>query len=132
MWQGPPAEKAGVQEGDAVVSINNVFGSLDKLKSALQTTGERMRLIVRRNGKLMQYRFQSKEHYLAQINAMNFFKTPCLACTEWQLRCTNFFKNPYQYYFAALHTRLNVFTISFTAFAIFLQAHVPALRKVNA
>ncbi len=57
---GSPAAKAGVQEGDAVVSINSVFGSLDKLKSALQSTGERIRLILRRNGELVQYDFKVK------------------------------------------------------------------------
>lgn len=60
--EGSPAEKAGVQEGDVVVSINNVFGdNLDKLKLALQNTGERIRLIVKSNGgELKQYDFKVK------------------------------------------------------------------------
>jgi hypothetical protein len=58
--KGSPAEKAGVQEGDVVISINNVFGSLDKLKSALQGTGERIRLILRRNDALVEYDFKAK------------------------------------------------------------------------
>jgi hypothetical protein len=56
-----PAEKAGVQEGDVVVSINNIFGSsLDKLKAALQSTGDRIRLIVQKDGELKQYEFKVK------------------------------------------------------------------------
>jgi hypothetical protein len=55
-----PADKAGMQEGDQVVSVNNVFGNLDKLKSALLTTGERVRIIVRHNGELTQYDFKVK------------------------------------------------------------------------
>jgi len=56
-----PAEKAGVQEGDVVMSINNVFtGSLDKLKLALQNTGQRVRIIVKNNGVLKQYEFKVK------------------------------------------------------------------------
>jgi hypothetical protein len=58
--KGSPAEKAGLHEGDEVVSINNVFGSLDKLKAAMQNAGERTRIIVRRNGALTQYEFKVK------------------------------------------------------------------------
>ena len=56
-----PAEKAGVQEGDAVVSINNVFsGNLNQLKMALQNTGERIKIIVRKDDDLKQYDFKVK------------------------------------------------------------------------
>lgn len=56
-----PAEKAGLQEGDEVVSVNNVVGgNLDKLKGALQSTGERVRVIIRRNGEMTQYDFKVK------------------------------------------------------------------------
>lgn len=58
---GSPAQRAGVQEGDVVMGINNVFGgSLDKLKAALQNTGDRIRLILKRNGELVQYNFKVK------------------------------------------------------------------------
>jgi membrane-associated protease RseP (regulator of RpoE activity) len=56
-----PAELAGVQEGDEVVSVNNVFsGSLNRFKAALQNAGERVRLIVRRNGELKEFEFKVK------------------------------------------------------------------------
>lgn len=56
-----PAEKAGLQEGDAVVSINNVFsGNLNQLKLALQNTGERIKIIVRKDDALKQYDFKVK------------------------------------------------------------------------
>jgi hypothetical protein len=56
---GSPAEKAGVQEGDVVVSINNVFGTnMNQLKQALQNTGNRIRIIVNQNEELKQYEFK--------------------------------------------------------------------------
>src|SRR6476469_8346547 len=55
-----PAQRAGVRESDEVVSINNAFGTLDKLKAALQNTGERVRIIVRRSGALIQFDFKVK------------------------------------------------------------------------
>jgi hypothetical protein len=57
-----PAEKAGIKEGDVVVSINNVFGTnLDRLKLALQSAGERVRIIVKTEGDaLKQYEFKVK------------------------------------------------------------------------
>jgi predicted metalloprotease with PDZ domain len=56
---GSPAEKAGVQEGDVVVSINNVFGTnMNQLKQALQNTGARVRIIVNQNDELKQYEFK--------------------------------------------------------------------------
>jgi len=45
-----PAEIAGLQEGDIVVSINNVFNqNLTQLKAALQTANEKIKMIVRRD-----------------------------------------------------------------------------------
>jgi len=45
-----PAERSGLQEGDIVVSINNVFNqNLTQLKAALQTANEKIKMIVRRD-----------------------------------------------------------------------------------
>jgi len=58
---GSPAEKAGLQEGDEVISVNNVLGqNLQLFKSALQVQGDKVRMIVNRNGELMEFRFKIK------------------------------------------------------------------------
>jgi len=55
-----PAEIAGLQEGDIVVSINNVFNqNLTQLKAALQTANEKIKMIVRRdNSELKVFEFK--------------------------------------------------------------------------
>ena len=55
-----PAERSGLQEGDIVVSINNVFNqNLTQLKAALQTANERIKMIVRRdNSELKVFEFK--------------------------------------------------------------------------
>lgn len=59
--ENSPAQKAGIEEGDIVVSVNSVFGgSMDRMKAALQSTGDRVRLILKRNGELVQYDFKVK------------------------------------------------------------------------
>jgi hypothetical protein len=57
--QGSPAEASGLQEGDVVVAINKVFNqNLTQLKAALQNSGDKVKIIVRRAGQLKVYEFK--------------------------------------------------------------------------
>lgn len=59
--KGSPAEKAGLKEGDVLVGLNNVFNaSMQQFKSAMQNAGERLKLIIKRDGNLKQYEFKVK------------------------------------------------------------------------
>jgi hypothetical protein len=56
-----PAEKAGLQEGDEVVGINNNYSqNFDQYKALLQSTVGRIKMIIRRNEELMQFEFKVK------------------------------------------------------------------------
>lgn len=56
---GSPGEMAGLQEGDVVISINKIFNqNLTQLKSALQNTNDKIKIIVRRNGELRMFEFK--------------------------------------------------------------------------
>jgi hypothetical protein len=56
-----PAELAGLKEGDVVIGINNLVGqNLQQFKTALQAVGEKVRLIINRDGKLMEFTFKIK------------------------------------------------------------------------
>lgn len=56
-----PAAAAGLKEGDEVIGINNVITqSLQVFKQALQGQGDKIRIIIRRNGELMEFTFRVK------------------------------------------------------------------------
>jgi hypothetical protein len=51
---GSPAEKAGLQLDDMLISVNNNFtNNIQAYKNLLQSAGEKVRLIIRRKGLLM-------------------------------------------------------------------------------
>jgi hypothetical protein len=57
--KGSPGEKAGLQEGDIVISINKVFNNnLGQLKAALQNANTKVRMIINRDGELKQFDFK--------------------------------------------------------------------------
>jgi hypothetical protein len=50
-----PAEKAGLHEGDIVIAVNKNFNqNLQQYKAAIQSTGERLKLIIQRNEQLLE------------------------------------------------------------------------------
>jgi hypothetical protein len=54
-----PAEAAGLKEGDIVVAINKSFDqNLSTLKAALQNTGDKVHIIIRRGTELMEFEFK--------------------------------------------------------------------------
>ncbi len=56
-----PAALAGLKEGDVVIGVNNVVGqNLQQFKQALQIVGEKVKMIVSRNGELLQFTFRTK------------------------------------------------------------------------
>jgi predicted metalloprotease with PDZ domain len=56
-----PAEKAGIKEGDVVVAVNKNFSqNLQQYKAAIQSTGDRLQLIILRNGELVQFTLKVK------------------------------------------------------------------------
>ena len=58
---GSPASLAGLKEGDEVIGINNLLGrDLQQYKTALQAQGEKVKMIVTRDGQLMEFSFKIK------------------------------------------------------------------------
>ena len=58
---GSPAALAGLKEDDVVIGINNLLAQhLQQFKSALQVAGEKIRMIIRRDGQLMEFNFKIK------------------------------------------------------------------------
>lgn len=59
--KGSPAEEAGLQVGDVIFAVNNNFSqNFNQYKIALQATNEKLRLVIRRNGELIQINFKVK------------------------------------------------------------------------
>jgi len=57
--KGSPAEASGLKEGDVVVAVNKVFNqNLTQLKSALQNTNDKIKIIVKRNSELKVFEFK--------------------------------------------------------------------------
>ena len=59
--KGSPAELAGIKEGDVVVAVNNDFSQdFNKYKAALLAPNEKVKLILRRDGELIQAQMKVK------------------------------------------------------------------------
>ncbi len=59
--KGSPGEAAGLKEGDEVIAINKNFSqNLNQYKIALQVPGEKVKVVFRRDGKLMEVEFKVK------------------------------------------------------------------------
>lgn len=59
--EGSPAEIAGIKEGDVVVAVNNDFSqNFNKYKTALLAPNARVKLVLRRNGELVQAEMKVK------------------------------------------------------------------------
>jgi predicted metalloprotease with PDZ domain len=58
---GSPAEVAGLQEGDVLIGINNILNAnIQQYKTTLQAAGQKIRIIISRDGKLMEFNFKVK------------------------------------------------------------------------
>ena len=56
-----PAEVAGLKEGDVLIGINNLLGqSLQQYKTVLQAAGQKIKMIISRDGQLMEFSFKIK------------------------------------------------------------------------
>jgi predicted metalloprotease with PDZ domain len=56
-----PAEQVGLKEGDVVVAINRNFNqNLQQYKASIQNTGERLKIIVQRDGELKEFDLKVK------------------------------------------------------------------------
>lgn len=59
--EGSPAAKAGIKPGDILLGIdNNLGGNIQNYKNILQDIGAKLRLLISRNGQLLQLRMKVK------------------------------------------------------------------------
>jgi hypothetical protein len=59
--EGSPAEDAGLREGDVVVAINKNFSqSLQQYKIAMQNAGDKLKIIIQRDGELKEFNLKIK------------------------------------------------------------------------
>jgi hypothetical protein len=56
-----PAEESGLLEGDVVVAVNKNFNqNLQQYKATIQNAGQKLRIIIQRNGELKEFEFKVK------------------------------------------------------------------------
>ena len=57
--KGSPAESSGIKEGDQVLAVNKNFSqNLNQYKIALQSSNERIKIIIRREGEIKEIEFK--------------------------------------------------------------------------
>jgi predicted metalloprotease with PDZ domain len=58
---GSPAEKAGVKEGDVLLGVGNNFSNnIIQYKNQLQTTNQKIKMIISRNAQLIELKIRPK------------------------------------------------------------------------
>jgi C-terminal processing protease CtpA/Prc len=61
MWRWAHRQRRRVKEGDEIVAVNKNFTqNLNQYKLAMQVANEKLKLIIRRNGELMEKEFKVK------------------------------------------------------------------------
>ena len=61
VMDGSPAEKAGIKVDDVLLAINNSFGgNMQLYKNLLQNTGDKLKIIISREGQLMTFNLRVK------------------------------------------------------------------------
>jgi hypothetical protein len=59
--ENSPAEKAGLKEGDLVIAVNKNFNqNLQQYKAVIQSTGDKFKMIIQRNGQLREFEVRVK------------------------------------------------------------------------
>ncbi|MEP7373843.1 MAG: aspartyl protease family protein [Chitinophagaceae bacterium] len=59
--EGSPADKAGIKQGDVVIAVNNDFTqNFNKYKTAILSSNTKIRLVLRREGELVQVEMKMK------------------------------------------------------------------------